>query len=328
MNKLPLFIILLLIGFCISPVSAVAGDIGYYEFQDQRVESTLIKHEIDKPQSSFVFSAPEGYAIVGADFLIPPDAGFNFSMYTDDYVISGWGDYQRAGYLNLTGTELHMVVGSNESHVSQWAPAFHRGIYFKMRQASQYVDVSKPNDGYDRLTELISLGVAMGADDNQHHDIPATSAYQDISPMEIFRTLEVNNFPAGQHVTVYLISEEFIQTHYIDGFVAGRVFGLQSSTSDDPLGDILSFFESLMGLLGSVFAVFVIIEYIFVEHFFEIVIFYEVILLAYSAANSRDIISFSKKFIKSNMALFDFFMRLVGILVEITTRIIQALKPI
>ena len=91
MNKLPLFIILLLIGFCISPVSAVAGDIGYYEFQDQRVESTLIKHEIDKPQSSFVFSAPEGYAIVGADFLIPPDAGFNFSMYTDDYVISGWG---------------------------------------------------------------------------------------------------------------------------------------------------------------------------------------------------------------------------------------------
>lgn len=95
--------------------------------------------------------------------------------------------------------------------------------------------------------------------------------------------------------------------------------------------NIWTWINNILGFVGSVgdiiFAITYAFKFIIVDHFFQIIVFYEVLVMAYSAGTSRDIFSFGKKMMRYNKALFEAILGLIKIVMEIFHRLIDALKP-
>lgn len=320
--KKSLFLILLLMVICIVPAAADDYGGGYFHLSGS-TEAPTIEYELDIQDTSFVFDAPEGFAIAGVELWINPGASCNWTMFTDDYSISGWHDYQETGVLNATGSEFTTAVGSNVVTKTSAAPCWHYPEIFGVCPGIKY-------SGGAMDYEVISQGVFAYTPNylwSSVHRDPERTVYQEISPLQVVRSVQVTNYePAGSvyPVTIYLVTEERA-LFQMEAFQPGDSWSYNEEYGS---GNLIDALWRIWGLMGSVFTVLAILEYIFVEHFFEVLVLYEVILLSYSAAKSRDFVTFSKKFIKANTALFDFLILLVERLISIITNIINALKPV
>lgn len=320
--KTSIFTILLLLVICIVPVSADDYGGGYFHLSGS-TEAPTIEYELDVQDTAFVFDAPEGYAIAGLELWINPGAAANWTLFSDDYSVSGWHDYQKTGFLNATGSYFTTAVGSNVVVRYAVAPGWHYPEIFGCGPAIKY-------SGGALDYEVLSQGVFAYTPNyiwSSVHRDPDRTVYQEISQLQVFRSVQVTNYdPVGQlyPATIYLVTEERALS-FMGSFQVGAAWSYGEEFSSESLLDVL---WRVWGLMGSVFTVLVILEYIFVEHFFEVVVLYEIILISYSAAKSRDFATFSKKFIKANTALFDFIILLVERLITIITNIINALKPI
>lgn len=324
--KNSLFLLFLLLVFCIVPASADNYEGGYFHLSGSTEEPT-VEYEMDVSGPSFVFDAPEGFAIAGLELWVNPGGSCNWSMYTDDYSISGWHDYQETGILGQTGSDFTTAIGGNVVSKSSAAPGFHQPEIFGVCPGFKY-------SGGALEYAVISQGVFAYTPEyifSSVHRDPTRTVYQEINPLQVVRSVQVTNYdqptPESLYpVKIYLVTEGRA-LFQMDAFQPGDAWSYNEEYGGS-IEDLLSFLGRVWGLMGSIFAVLVIFEYIFVEHFFEVIVLYEIILLSYSAAKSRDFVTFSKKFIKANTALFDFLILLVQRLVSIITQIIQALKPI
>ena len=86
---------------------------------------------------------------------------------------------------------------------------------------------------------------------------------------------------------------------------------------------LIDFVSQAFGVIPTLLYAF---YFIFISHFFEIIILYEIVIASYTAYHSRDIISFLKKFSKANINFLDFWMGFVDTMIGIFAKIIQALK--
>ena len=92
----------------------------------------------------------------------------------------------------------------------------------------------------------------------------------------------------------------------------------------DYIGNLFSFVGDIAGILFAIMAAF---KFIIIDHFFQIIVFYEVLVMAYSAGKSRDIFSFGKKVIRYNKALFEAILGFIKVIVGIFHYLIDSLKP-
>lgn len=89
------------------------------------------------------------------------------------------------------------------------------------------------------------------------------------------------------------------------------------------LSDLINFVSRIFTVIPTILYVF---YFIFIKHFFEIIVLYEIVLVSYSAYKSRDMISFFKKFIDYNTKFVDFWIGFVNKILDIFYKIIQSLK--
>lgn len=92
----------------------------------------------------------------------------------------------------------------------------------------------------------------------------------------------------------------------------------------DYIGNLFSFVGDIAGILFAIMAAF---KFIIIDHFFQIIVFYEVLVMAYAAGKSRDIFSFGKKVIRYNKALFEAILGFIKVIVGIFHYLIDSLKP-
>jgi hypothetical protein len=89
------------------------------------------------------------------------------------------------------------------------------------------------------------------------------------------------------------------------------------------LSDLINFVSRIFTVIPTILYVF---YFIFIKHFFEIIVLYEIVLVSYTAYNSRDMVSFFKKFIDYNTKFVDFWIGFVNKILDIFYKIIQSLK--
>jgi hypothetical protein len=115
--------------------------------------------------------------------------------------------------------------------------------------------------------------------------------------------------------TITYASTAYVQENISEGTGSGSWLSY--------LGQLIEFLSNIFQIIPTILYIF---YYLFVTRFFELVILYEIIILAYSAAHSKDAFSFSKKVIKYNVAFFAFWIAVVESFVNIFASIIGALK--
>jgi len=90
------------------------------------------------------------------------------------------------------------------------------------------------------------------------------------------------------------------------------------------LGTLFSFVTSAGEIVFSLIYVF---KLLFVDHLLSIIVLYESVCMAYAAHQSRDIISFLRKFVRYNRALVEALIGFISVIISIFHRIIDAIKP-
>jgi len=94
--------------------------------------------------------------------------------------------------------------------------------------------------------------------------------------------------------------------------------------------NVLSWIGRLLEFAGSaldiVFSLIYVFKLIFIDHFLSVIVLYESVIVAYTASNSKDLISFLKKFIKYNRSLIDAIVGFIESVISIFSKIIQSLK--
>lgn len=91
----------------------------------------------------------------------------------------------------------------------------------------------------------------------------------------------------------------------------------------DWIWQMINFVGKVFGIIPALLSVF---YFLFVTHFFDIIVLYEIVIMAYTAHNSRDMISFMRKFVRYNVNFLNFWIGFVDKIIEIFFKIIQALK--
>lgn len=115
--------------------------------------------------------------------------------------------------------------------------------------------------------------------------------------------------------TISYASTAYVQENIAEGTGSGSWLSY--------LGQLIEFLSNIFQIIPTILYIF---YYLFVTHFFELIVLYEVIILAYTAAHSKDPFSFAKKFVKYNIAFFAFWIAVVESFVNIFASIIGALK--
>lgn len=119
-----------------------------------------------------------------------------------------------------------------------------------------------------------------------------------------------------------------------DEFTVTIGYGDYESVSEEISNEDISVWSwvgNITGFVGNIgnilFISIGIFKFIFVDHFFSIVVLYESVAMAYSASKSRDIFTFVKRFVRMNKALFEIIIGFISVIISIFHRIIDALKP-
>ena len=87
------------------------------------------------------------------------------------------------------------------------------------------------------------------------------------------------------------------------------------------------FINIVTGVYSTIFMLFWVFDFIFIDHFFVIFLIYELAVLAYAANNSKDVFMFVKKAWRYNKTIFEFMLQVVQAICDIIFKIVNALKP-
>jgi hypothetical protein len=133
-------------------------------------------------------------------------------------------------------------------------------------------------------------------------------------------------------ITAYPITD--VQVIGSDTFTATISYGDYETVMEEISNDDLTIWEWIGTLFdfvgntsGFLFAMIATFKFIFVDHFFSILLFYECILAAYSMSHSRDIFTFGRKFFRSNVAFFTGIFGFIQFIVNFFHKLIDTLKP-
>lgn len=108
----------------------------------------------------------------------------------------------------------------------------------------------------------------------------------------------------------------------------GEIYDQIEDRRDTTVG-FLDFLGNVTSTIYQIVSIgYALIYAVLVQHFAITVALYETVIAAVAFNQSNDIFSAFRKFFRYNKAAIEFFARMIGFLVEIITRVINALKPI
>jgi hypothetical protein len=106
--------------------------------------------------------------------------------------------------------------------------------------------------------------------------------------------------------------------------------GTVQDAMDNENIDVLAWIGNILSFAGSagtiIFGLIYVFKLLFVDHLLSIIVLYESVCMAYSASQSRDIISFLRKFVRYNRALVEALIGFISVVISIFHKIIDALK--
>jgi hypothetical protein len=238
---------------------------------------------------------------------IRPGRTAQIRLYQGDHLAcTGSASYEDAG---LWGSHANISLALGGSSVSweELAPIGHQSAVM-LRYG-----MSATDDGAIRSTGLLLSDIPpFGQSQDQY-------AYQEVAGIisSPVTRIEVISSDGGELrlLAYYAPAEE----------LATALIGRSNPENKDFIGKLSSFVFSVLDIIMTGIGVF---KFIFIDHFFAVIVLYESIALAYAASQSRSIIPFFQKFTAYNKGLIYFLMRVVQFVMDFFYKIIQALKPV
>ena len=264
--------------------------------------------------SSQVFTAPDGYVIIG--FEAPLDCGdhFNYTAYYGDETISGSFVYEDAGLLGMTGTLYGLTLNAQTFNETVGAVGY--------RLPERFVFAAGwHKDGHSENYSILDRGFVswtpevVGADAHPADHYLFESA-QSVAATPIWKVAITN---ATYNTYVYTCTDEDWATY------AGKSIGYSLDFWEEQSQESADLLDAIWGFAGTLWMIILVAKYFFIDHFFELVVLYEVVIMAYTAQGSRDIISFLRKFVRAQTKLFGAVLRLLEMLVNIVVKLIPGL---
>lgn len=231
------------------------------------------------------------------------------SLYQGDRLAcTGIASYQAAGLCGMTHGNISLALGNSLVSWEELAPGGSwRSLILVIRYA---MDRSESGD-------LVSTGLLLSnhPPGGQSQDQYAYQAVAGILNSPITRVEVVSS--DGTELTVTI-------NHSDAGLLKPALTEHSEAKPENFIGKLSSFVFSVLNIIMVGIVVF---KFVFIDHFFEVVVFYESIALAYAASQSRSLIVFFQKFAHYNERLIYFLMRVVQFVVDFFYKIIQSLKP-
>lgn len=303
-------LVLLALCLCIVPAAA---ETTYPTIIQLFETSTMTTQEHVVSGTNQIFTAPDGWVIAG--FQSPLDCGdtINYTAYYGDQTISGSFDYQAAGWLDVLGTSYGLTLASQSYNETVLAIGYRKTERFVFgpgyAKNGSFMDYTILDRGFVAHTP------AAGDSVNSH---PTESCLFESAPsVGTSPVWKITVTSATYPTYVYVITreqwDEMIGSHPI-GYAYDHL-GEQSKES-------AALIDSIKGFAGTIWTIMLIAKYFAVDHFFEMLVLYEVVLMAYTAQGSRDIIQFLRKFVNAQTKLFGAILRMLEMIVNIVMRFI------
>lgn len=272
--------------------------------------------------TSFAYNADEyGQIITGVSFYIDPDETVNFDLtQSGGCNIPGYVQYLSAlnPLINITdglsfGTtesQFNMKIGTTTKNVSQFAAFGYRiggEFYLKpVAESSGHPGLGQDTGHYGLLIRSPSL----------EHD----TAYQQVDTILNYPLIRISG-NSNEEVKIriyYTDSDQYVES-------------VQEYMQKNPNSINFSFTGLWNFISSSIDVIYLIIQiftFIFIDHFFAVVALFESVMIAYSAAQSRDIITFAKKVIQANKSFFEFIFGVFAAIVNLICKLITAISPL
>lgn len=315
---------LLLVVVLTIPGFAAADDFDGGVLRIMGTSDTGYTYTSEITDSTYTFTAPDGWSIAGIELWVMPGTSCNYTMYTDLYSVSGWLAYEETGVLNSTGSNFRTAIEGHNSLSSVSAPGFHYPEIFGFGPGFEYtgdaLDHVVQSQGFYAYAPFYQYSCSYIRDPDRY-------SYTVASPVLPVRTITITNYePPGSEypVEIFTVTDDRFQLA-VDSKQPGASYDFNEEYGG---GNPLDILEQIYGFLGTLVFLLTFLEYIFIEHFFELFVLYEIILAAYAASQSRDFMIFCKKFTRANKKLFEFIFKFMETIVNIITRIINVFKPI
>lgn len=177
---------------------------------------------------------------------------------------------------------------------------------------------------YANNTDAGTTGIALSDVPPWHQDY---LAYQPVpwiasAPLTSVSVSTDNGDPITVRVRYNSVSEiEPCVENYGKNLPPGGLLG----SAIDFVTLLTDFFVMVLSIVTILIAVF---KYVFVDHFIAVVVLYESILIGYTASNSRSLVQFVSKFVKSNERLFAVILKFISFVLDSLYKMVQAVKPI
>lgn len=303
MRHSDIYVALLLVGLLVAPAAAATLTplgVALTGTEQIRVEGPDLSVDVAE-------IAPGNAVTQISVYGIRPDRTAQIMLYQGNRLTcSGTASYVDAGYCG-SHANISLALGGSSVSWEELAPLGHKSAVM-IRYGMSATDAG----------DLISTGILL-SDTPPFGQSQDQYAYQEITGIvqsPITRVEVVSS--DGEDLRLYVL-------HAPADELATALNGRSDPGQKDFVGKISSFVFSVLDIIMTGIAVF---KFVFVDHFFAVIVLYESIALAYAASQSRGIIPFFQKFARYNRGLIYFLMKAIGFVMEFFYRIIQALKPV
>ncbi|EHQ35375.1 hypothetical protein [Methanoplanus limicola] len=287
----------------------------------------------------FIIPASAGnYSTLGADYLNTDVTIFD-SVTSVNYDVSG-GSGDDLGSLAITKIEIYGLSSAKIVNftLTQWNGVEHTGqinyTAYKLGDVGySYYSLeldgeSKAWEGLDVTPEKVFLTSYVKEEDTQKKGLLISEVsfinYILRDDKCVFsEASDIDRYPLKK-ITLASTSPVNVGITYADTEVV-------LDSMDNENIDVLAWIGNILSFAGSVgtiiFGLIYVFKLLFVDHLLSIIVLYESVCMAYSASQSRDIISFLRKFIRYNRALVEALIGFISVVISIFHKIIDAIKP-